>query len=45
MTKVQEIKLQIEALDKKIEELENQREELLFELDKELEKNKRWMGY
>lgn len=41
MTKVQEIKLQIEALDKKIEELENQREELLFELDKELEKNKR----
>lgn len=39
MTKVQEIKLQIELLDKKIEELENQREELLFELDKELEKN------
>lgn len=40
MTKAQEIKLQIEMLDKKIEELENKREELLFELDKELEKIK-----
>jgi hypothetical protein len=39
MTRAQELKLQIEALDKKIEELENQREELLFELDKELENN------